>query len=355
MINSILPDDIFKLLHTGTVIPALPLALDKNRKLDIRRQRALIRYYLDAGAGGVAVAVHTTQFEIRLPGIDLYKPVLEIAMEEFTNFTSHTQKPVIRIAGVIGLTNQAVTEAQLASDIGYHAILLSLAAFKDAPNKTILEHCKQVAKIIPTVGFYLQPSVGGRNLDVNFWREFAKIENVIAIKIAPFNRYHTLDVIRGLAESGRADRIALYTGNDDNILVDLLTEYNIIVGGKVIKKRIVGGLLGHWAVWTKSAVTLLEKIKSPGFKGDLQEMLSLAMQITDSNSAFFDATNNFTGCIVGLHEVLRRQGLLEGIWTLNKNEVLSPGQMEEINRVYSSYPHLNDDAFVAENLDRWLS
>ena len=355
MINSVLPEDIYKTFHRGVVIPALPLALDKNRKLDIRRQRALMRYYLDAGAGGVAVAVHTTQFEIRLPGIDLYKPVLEIAMEEFSSFSGRTEKPVVRIAGVIGKTDQAVKEAQLAKAIGYHAVLLSLAAFKDASNDAILEHCKQIAKIIPLVGFYLQPSVGGRKLDVNFWREFAKIENVVAIKMAPFNRYHTLDVIRGVAESGRADRIALYTGNDDNILVDLLTEYNILVGDNIVKKRIVGGLLGHWAVWTKSAVDLLEKIKSHGFTGILHENLTLAAQITDSNAAFFDAANNFSGCIAGLHEVLRRQGLLEGLWTLKEDEVLSPGQKEEIDRVYSSYPHLNDDAFVAENLHKWLS
>jgi dihydrodipicolinate synthase/N-acetylneuraminate lyase len=355
MNHSDLPDDVLSALNKGIVIPALPLALDKHRKFDIRHQRALMRYYLDAGAGGVAVAVHTTQFEIRLPEINLYKPVLEIAMEEFDSFVSRTKKPIIRIAGVVGKTSQAVSEAQLAGDIGYHAVLLSLAAFKDARNDTIIEHCKQVAKIIPLIGFYLQPAVGGRKLDIDFWREFAKIENVIAIKIAPFNRYQTLDVIRGVAESGRADKIALYTGNDDNILVDLLTEYIITVGNDIIKKRIVGGLLGHWAVWTRSAVILLEKIKSPDFKGDMQQILTLAIQITDSNAAFFDAANNFTGCIAGLHEVLHRQGLLEGLWTLNKDEVLSPGQKEEIDRIYTSYPHLNDDAFIAENLDKWLS
>ncbi len=350
-----LPQEILTALHKGVVIPALPLALDKNRKLDERRQRALIRYYLDAGAGGVAVAVHTTQFEIRLPEINLYEPVLSIAREEFDRFVERTHKPLIRIAGIIGKTEQATKEALLASDHGYHAALLSLAAFPDASNQTILEHCRTVAEIIPVLGFYLQPAVGGRVLDVNFWREFAQIENVIAIKMAPFNRYQTLDVVRGVIESGRADEIALYTGNDDNILVDLLTEFKLPVGSKVITKRIVGGLLGHWAVWTRSAVRLLDEIQQGKLDGELQQQLSLAMQITDSNAAFFDAANKFKGCIVGLHEVLRRQGLLEGLWTLNEDEVLSPGQKEEIDRVYKVYPHLNDDDFVAENLHKWLS
>jgi len=345
------PQEVLKALRRGVVIPALPLALNKDRKLDERRQRALIRYYLDAGAGGVAVGVHTTQFEIRHPGINLYEPLLDLAREEF----DRNQKPVIRIAGVIGRTEQARREALLASDLGYHAALLSLAAFPDASNQTILEHCRILADIIPIVGFYLQPAVGGRVLDVHFWREFAKIENVVAIKIAPFNRYQTLDVVRGVVESGRADEIALYTGNDDNILVDLLTEFKLSVGQQVISKRIVGGLLGHWAVWTRPAVTLLEDIQHGKLDGKTQQQLSLGMQITDCNAAFFDAANNFRGCIVGLHEVLRRQGLLEGLWTLKEDEVLSPGQKEEIDRVYKAYPHLNDDDFVAENLQNWLS
>jgi dihydrodipicolinate synthase/N-acetylneuraminate lyase len=350
-----LPRTIIELLHKGVVIPALPLALDSHRKLDTRRQRAIIRYYLDAGAGGVAVAVHTTQFAIRLPEHDLYKPVLELAKEEFDRFALKTGRSVIRIAGVIGKTSQAVQEATFAWENGYHAALLSVAAFKDASNDEILQHCRTIAGIIPVVGFYLQPAVGGRRLDVDFWRDFSRIDNVIAIKIAPFNRYQTLDVVRGVAESGRAENIALYTGNDDNILADLLTAYHIQVGDQVIEKRIVGGLLGHWAVWTRSAVKLLEDIHKSGFNGDLQKMMTLGIQITDSNAAFFDASHNFAGCIVGLHEVLRRQGILEGLWTLDRNEVLSPGQMEEIDRVYAAYPHLNDDAFVAENLHKWLS
>ncbi|MDX1285496.1 MAG: dihydrodipicolinate synthase family protein [Draconibacterium sp.] len=350
-----LPKDILKALHKGVVIPALPLALNKDRQLDEKRQRALIRYYLDAGAGGIAVAVHTTQFEIRLPEVNLYEPVLELAKAEFDLFQQTNKKAVIRIAGVLGKTEQALNEAKLAHKNDYHAVLLSLSAFKNESNDTIIEHCKSVAEIMPVVGFYLQPAVGGRILDVDFWREFAKIENVIAIKIAPFNRYQTFDVLRGVAESGRAEEIALYTGNDDNILVDLLSEYSIEVEGNVIKKRIVGGLLGHWAVWTKKAVELLEAVQKGKFDNDVGKMLELANQITDSNAAFFDSANNFAGCIVGLHEILRRQGLFEGLWTLNENEKLSTGQMEEIERVYKAYPHLNDDAFVAENLNKWLS
>jgi dihydrodipicolinate synthase/N-acetylneuraminate lyase len=350
-----LPGDILSALHRGVVIPALPLALDKHRKHDTRRQRALMRYYLDAGAGGVAVAVHTTQFAIRQPQYNLYEPVLELARDEFDRFTQNTGKPVIRIAGVVGKTEQAAREARIALKNGYHAVLLSLAAFSDAGNRQVLEHCEAIAGIIPVIGFYLQPAVGGRKLDVDFWRDFAGIRNVVAIKIAPFNRYQTLDVVRGVAESGRHDEIALYTGNDDNILVDLLTEYQITVGDKVISKRITGGLLGHWAVWTRSAVKLLETIQKSGYRGDMQELLSLNVKITDSNAAFFDSANNFAGCITGLHEVLRRQGILEGLWTLDENEVLSPGQMAEIDRVYDQYPELNDDEFVSENLSKWMS
>lgn len=347
--------EILKILHQGVVIPAMPLALNQNRKLDDRRQRALIRYYLDAGVGGLAVAVHTTQFEIRNPEINLYEPVLRIAREEFDCFADREDRPVIRIAGVIGHTAQATQEASLALSHGYHACLLSLAAFPEASNQTILEHCRAVADIIPVIGFYLQPAVGGRVLDVDFWREFAQIENVIAIKMAPFNRYQTIDVVRGVIESGRAEDIALYTGNDDNILVDLLTEFKFNVGSKVIKKRIVGGLLGHWSVWARSAVKLLKDIQCGDLRGDIQQQLSLGIQITDSNAAFFDAANNYEGCIVGLHEVLRRQGLLEGVWILDEGTVLSPGQRNEIDRVYESYPDLNDDQFVAENLHKWLS
>lgn len=350
-----IPKEILSDLNKGVVIPALPLALNSNRKLDERRQRALLRYYLDSGAGGIAVAVHTTQFAIRKAEIGLFTPLLEIANEEFNNFTLKNKRQVIRIAGVIGKTDQATKEAKLALDNGFHAALLSVAAFSDSANNEIIEHCKAVAEIIPVIGFYLQPAVGGRKLDFNFWREFAQIENVIAVKMAPFNRYQTFDVMRGVIESGRADKIALYTGNDDNILVDLLSEYKITANNSIIKKRIVGGLLGHWAVWTHSAVKLLNSVHNGEFDNNTQKALILANQITDSNAAFFDAANNFAGCIVGLHEVLRRQGILEGLWTLDKNEILSPDQKEEISRVYSSYPELNDDSFVAENIDKWLS
>jgi len=350
-----LPAEIKNALFKGAVIPALPLALDQNRRLDERRQRALMRYYLDAGAGGVAVGVHTTQFEIRLPEFNLYVKVLGIAEDEFDRFTLRTGKPVIRIAGVTGKTEQAVSETKLAGKYGYHAVLLSLAAFAGVPRAELIDHCRAVAEIMPVIGFYLQPAVGGCKLDTLFWREFAKIENVVAIKIAPFNRYQTLDVVRGVAESGRADEIALYTGNDDNILVDLLSEYAVKVGDKVIRKRVVGGLLGHWAVWTRKAVQLLDDIHNGKFDNDVQSALILANQITDCNAAFFDPAHDFAGCIVGLHEVLRRQGLLEGLWVLNENEGLSPGQKEEIDRVYAAYPHLNDDGFVAENLERWLT
>ncbi|NOY37313.1 MAG: dihydrodipicolinate synthase family protein [Chlorobi bacterium] len=349
-----LNNNVSKVLNEGVVIPAFPLALDKNRKLDEHRQRALARYYLDAGAGGIAVAVHTTQFEIRSPKIELFRPVIEIAKEELDRFMARTNKTIIRIAGITGKTEQAVREAGLVSDLGYDAGLLSLSAFAEASNEEILQHCRNIAEIIPLIGFYLQPAVGGRKLDVDFWRDFSGIENVVAIKIAPFNRYQTLDVIRGVAESGRADKIALYTGNDDNIVADLLTEYRFKAGSEIIRKRIVGGLLGHWAVWTKKAVDLLNEIHKVSSVNEFDNLLSTGIQITDCNAAFFDVINNFKGCIVGLHEVLRRQGLLEGLWTLNKNEILSPAQKAEIDRVYLAYPELNDDDFVAKNLDEWL-
>ena len=354
MKNNFIPAEVLEKLKEGVVIPAMPLALNNKRKLDERRQRALIRYYLDAGSGGLAVAVHTTQFAIRKPEVGLYEPLLNLAGEELTRFSAKTGKPVIRIAGVIGKTDQATKEASMAKKHGYHAVLLSVAAFKDATNDEIIRHCREIAEIIPVVGFYLQPAVGGRLLDVDFWRNFAAIENVIAIKIAPFNRYQTFDVLRGVVESGRADNITLYTGNDDNILVDLLSEYEIQSGNKTYRKRIAGGLLGHWAVWTNSAVKLLKSVHEGKFDKDVKSTLILANKITDSNAAFFDAKNSFAGCITGLHEVLRRQGLLEGLWTLDPDEVLSPGQKEEIDRVYKAYPELNDDSFVLENIHNWL-
>ncbi|MCL4854556.1 MAG: dihydrodipicolinate synthase family protein [Bryobacteraceae bacterium] len=333
-------------LSAGAVIPAHPLALNAGRKLDERRQRALARYYLAAGAGGIAVGVHTTQFEIRDPKVGLFRPVLELAMEEMRG------KDVVAVAGVCGQTRQAVAEAEFAASVGYNAGLLSVGAMRDATPAQLIEHARAVASVIPVFGFYLQPAVGGRVLPYEFWRGFAEIENVIAIKIAPFNRYQTIDVIRAVADSGRADSIALYTGNDDTILADLLTPYQF--NGKEL--RIKGGLLGHWAVWTRRAVEQIDRVHKAIEAGGRigTDWLTLATQITDSNAAFFDPAHNFHGCIAGLHEVLRRQGLLEGRWCLNPAEDLSPGQMEEIDRVYRAYPHLNDDQFVAEHRDEWL-
>jgi dihydrodipicolinate synthase/N-acetylneuraminate lyase len=330
-------------LLSGLVIPAHPLALTRDRKLDERRQRALTRYYLAAGAGGVAVGVHTTQFGIRDPKQNLFEPVLRIAMEETR------AKNVIRIAGVCGPRQQAIAEAETAAQLGYDAALLSLGALADASITELIEHSRAVSSVIPIFGFYLQPSVGGRVLPYSFWCEFCEIENVVAIKVAPFNRYQTLDVVRALAESGRAHEIALYTGNDDNILLDLLTAYHY----KGQQVRFAGGLLGHWAVWTKNAIAHLTAAKQ-----HLHEipshLLSLAQEITDANAALFDATNGFHGCIPGIHEILRRQGFLEGRWCLDPREDLSPGQMEEIDRVCALYPHLQDDDFVRANLNEWL-
>ncbi len=330
-------------LLSGLVIPAHPLALNSERKLDERRQRALTRYYLAAGAGGVAVGVHTTQFAIRNPAVGLFEPVLAMAMEEMCATRT------VKIAGVCGKLAQAVAEATLAARLGYDAALLSLGALPDASVAELVEHCRVIASIIPVIGFYLQPSVGGRALPFAFWQEFCEIENVVAIKIAPFNRYQTLEVIRAVAASGRSAEIALYTGNDDNILLDLLTTYDF--QGELL--RFSGGLLGHWAVWTKRAVEHLAKAKRSAANIST-DLLTLAQQITDANSALFDPAHKFHGCIPGIHEILRRQGLLEGRWCLDPHEDLSPGQAEEIDRVCRLYPHLQDDEFVREHLDEWL-
>ena len=372
---------LLQLLAQGAVIPAHPLALNANRRLDERRQRALTRYYIAAGAGGLAVGVHTTQFAIRDPQVGLFKPVLALAAEEMDRADRNRPVPLIRIGGICGDTPQAVREATLLADLRYHAGLLSLAALSHATDAALLAHCRAVAQILPIVGFYLQPAVGGRVLSYNFWREFAEIENVAAIKIAPFSRYQTLDVIRAVGESGRD--IPLYTGNDDNIVMDLLTPYVFSVNGKQVERRIVGGLLGHWSVWTRRATELLEECHAAreGPTNTLQgvgalaptsaarrhgalaqdeiaipiKLLKRSIEVTDSNAAFFDAANHFSGCIAGLHEVLRHQGLLEGVWCLDPNETLSPGQSEEISRVYAAYPHLNDDAFVHQHLASWLT
>jgi Dihydrodipicolinate synthetase family len=349
-----LDSKVHEVLRRGTVIPAHPLALTANRRLDERRQRALTRYYIAAGAGGLAVGVHTTQFAIRDPRNGLFEPVLKLAAEEMDRADQVRGEPLIRIGGICGETSQAIQEAELLADLRYDVGLLGLAALKHSDDNELITHCRRVAEILPLVGFYLQPAVGGRVLSYRFWRQFAEIENVVAIKIAPFNRYQTLDVVRAVAESGRD--IALYTGNDDNIVMDLVTPHVLRIGRRTEQRRIVGGLLGHWAVWTRRASELLQECHAAACEeeGVPKDLIQRSVQITDCNAAFFDVTHNFAGCIAGLHEVLRRQGLLEGVWCLDPNETLSPGQSEEISRVYDAYSHLNDDDFVREGLDEWL-
>src|SRR5436190_4591501 len=332
------------LLRRGVVIPAHPLALDERRKLDERRQRALARYYLDAGSGGLAVGVHATQFAIR--EADLYEPVLRIAAEEAAG------RKVIMIAGLAGKTQAAKREAGIAQSMGYHCGMLSLGAMKGASIDELIAHCTAVATEIPLVGFYLQSAVGGIPLPLQFWQRFAAIENVVAIKIAPFNRYATLDVVKGVVAARAEERVALYTGNDDHIVLDLAVPFDVKRGNETVRVRIKGGLLGHWSVWTKTAVELLQRVQ----RGPVDEnLLALDARVTDCNSAFFDVAHNFAGCIPGCHEVLRRQGVLEGTWCLDPNETLSPGQAAEIDRVYREHGDLADDPFVRANLERWLA
>ena len=344
------------LLRRGAVIPAHLLALDAQRRLDERRQRALSRYYLDAGAGGLAVGVHSTQFAIREHG--LYRPVLELAMQEALHWQPlGGRRPLVLIAGLAGATAQAVAEAETARQLGYHAGLLSLAAMRGQDEDALIAHCEAVAEVLPLVGFYLQPAVGGMHLPVSFWRRFAQIDNVLAIKMAPFNRYRTQDVIRGVIEAGAEERVTLYTGNDDHIVLDLLTPFSFAnADGRRVTVRIKGGLLGHWSVWTRRAVELLERLQAliePGAPLP-PGLLTLDAQVTDCNAALFDVAHDFHGCIAGCHEVLRRQGLLDGIWCLDPAEGLSAGQADELTRVHAAYPELNDDAFVAQHRDRWL-
>jgi dihydrodipicolinate synthase/N-acetylneuraminate lyase len=339
-------------LRQGIVIPAHPLALTAARKLDERRQRALTRYYLDAGAGGIAVGVHTTQFGIRSPKVALYRPVLELAAETAAEWEARRARRVVRVAGVIGPTRQAVAEAETAAGLGYHLGLLGLGgAMARASDTELIAHARAVGQVIPLMGFYLQPAVGGRLLSHRFWRRFVELPSVVAIKIAPFNRYATLDVIRAVVDAGRQPDVALYTGNDDSIVMDLLTPYP---GGA----RMVGGLLGHWAFWTRSAVKVHRRLSPRAKRGGQSRpgsgLLTLAAQTTDANGAIFDAANEFRGCIPGIHEVLRRQGLLRGRWCLDPNEELSPGQAGEIDRVCRAYPHLADDDFVRARVDAWM-
>lgn len=334
-------------LWEGTVIPAHPLALHENRTIDEYHQRLLTRYYMASGAGGIAVAVHSTQFEIRDPDINLFETVLKWASEEIED--AALDRPFIKIAGICGPTEQAIQEAHIAVKYCYDIGLLSMGGLQDWTEDAILDRVRAVAQVIPVFGFYLQPSVGGRIFSYDFWCKFVAIENVVAIKCASFNRYQTLDVMRALANSARHDQIAMYTGNDDNIVNDLMTSYQFPVKGNKVTIDFKGGLLGHWAVWTHKAVALLEEIKD--YKRNpnnysASQLLTKAIAVTDSNAAFFDPANAFHGCIPGIHQVLHRQGLMRGIWCLNPNETLSPGQEEEIERVYLDYPELNDDAFV---------
>jgi hypothetical protein len=352
MHHSEIQSEVRRLIAEGTVLPAHPLALDANRRLDTVHQRALTRYYVDAGAGGLAVGVHTTQFAIREVG--LYRPVLELAAETASNWT---KRPLALVAGLSGPTQQALAEADIARGIGYHAGLLSLAAMKSAASEDeIVAHCAALAREIPLVGFYLQPAVGGVILSANFWRRFAAIDNVVAIKIAPFNRYRTLDVLRGVFAADALDRVTLYTGNDDHILLDLTLPFDLRDNGITVRTHIRGGLLGHWSVWTQSAIKQFERCRAarnqPSVPADL---LALDARVTDCNSAFFDVANNFHGCIAGCHDVLRRQRLMEGIWCLDPKEGLSPGQIKEIDRVYHEHADLSDDDFVAANLAKWLA
>ncbi|HXV23121.1 MAG TPA: dihydrodipicolinate synthase family protein [Alphaproteobacteria bacterium] len=346
-----IPADVLEILCKGAVIPAHPLALDAARRLDHRRQTALSRYYIDAGAGGLAVGVHTTQFAIREAG--LYEPVLRLAAETMESWTA---RPLVRVAGLVGPTPQALREAAIARDLGYHAGLLSLAAMNGRSEDDMIAHCATLAREFPIIGFYLQPAVGGVVLPARFWRRFSEIDNVVAIKIAPFNRYRTLDVIRGVAAARAEGRIALYTGNDDHIVLDLLTPFVVRRGTEEVKIRIIGGLLGHWCVWVRSAVELLARIQDSIADGRVgSELLGLDSRVTDCNAAFFDVANDFRGCIAGCHEVLRRQGLLEGVWCLDPEEGLSPGQMAEIERVCIEHADLSDNEFVRQNLHRWLT
>ncbi len=342
-----------ELLQQGTVIPAIPLALKADRTFDEAAQRRLIRYYLEAGVGGIAAAVHTTQFEIREPKYNLLERVLHVAADEIARFEVRTGRTIIKIAGACGKKEQAANEAALAGALGFDFTLLSPGGMNALSEDELLERTRAVAWELPVIGFYLQSAVGGRYLSSAYWRALCEIDNVVAIKAASFNRYQTLDLVRGCAFSSRSEQVSLYTGNDDNIVVDLLTPYRFTVDGKSVEKRFVGGLLGHWSVWTRAAVLLFEEIAALDKAAPVpRALLQKAAAVTDANGAFFDVAHGFRGCIAGVHEVLRRQGLFNGIWCLNPSETLSPGQRAEIDRVYEAYPTLNDDAFVREFLCR---
>jgi len=338
------------ILNKGTVIPATTLALDDNRNFDEAHQRLLTRYYLEAGSGGVATAVHSTQFEIRLPQYNLFETVISTVSDEISRYEAETGKVIVKVCGVCGPAEQAVREAETAKRLGFDAVLLSPGGLNHLSEDEMIARTEAVAAVMPVIGFYLQTAVGGRVFSYDYWSRLAEIENVVAIKCASFNRYTTLDVVRAVTCSSRADKIALYTGNDDNIVVDLLTKYRFPTeDGRILENHFRGGLLGHWSIWTANVVKMFAMLKDAKASDDL---LTLAAQVTDCNSAFFDTAHNFHGCIAGMHEVLRRQGLIKSIACLNPEETLSPGQAEEIDRVYRMYPHLNDDAFVKDFLAR---
>lgn len=347
-------ETIIQNLQDGCVIPAIPLALTEERSFDMQRQRVLLRYYLEAGADGIAAAVHTTQFEIRKPEYSLLKPILQVTSEEIDYYQKETGKTILKIAGVCGRTEQAVEEASLARSLGFDAVLLSPGGLDDLSEKALIERTENVADLIPVIGFCLQPAVGGRIFSYSYWQAVCEIDNVIAIKSAPFNRYLTLDLVKAAALSKRSRDIALYTGNDDNILFDLLTPFRFHLNGVCYEKRFAGGLLGQWSVWTHTAAALFSEIKQALHKEEIPvRLLTLAAQVTHANAAIFDQAGQFAGCIPGIHEILRRQGLLKGIWCLNPAETLSEGQSERITEICDNYAFLTDDAFVTENLARW--
>ena len=336
-----------QILHEGTVIPAIPLALNENREFDVESQRRMVRYYMAAGSGGVAAAVHSTQFEIRDPKHNLLRPVLETVISEMDAYEAKTGKVIVRISGVCGLAEQACAEAQLAKELGFDAVLLSPGGLNALSEEELLERTRAVAKVMPVVGFYLQEAVGGRKLSREYWRKLADIPNVVAIKCACFERYRTQDLVKGVMESSRCDEVALYTGNDDHIVMDLLTPF--VHEGK--KKYFVGGLLGQWSVWTNRAVEIFGRCVSCRESGMIDaELLTVAEHLTEANGAVFDVANRFAGCIPGLHYVLMKQGLMKGTWCLNPDEVLSEGQAELIDTLWRIYPEVADDDFVARFL-----
>ncbi len=345
-----------ELLLGGLVIPGLPLALTASRRFDEGRERVLLRYYLEAGAGGLAVGVHSTQFGIHDPRVGLYKPVLQLAAEEIRRHEENGSR-VLKVAGLAGPPRNCLEEARLAVELGYDCALLSPSGEAGASDDGLLECARAVSEVLPLFGFYLQTAVGGRVLGYDFWRSFLEIEDVVAIKIAPFNRYQTLDVARAVAESGRAGEVALYTGNDDNILIDLLTTYEFKVQERIVRVRMRGGLLGQWGVWTRRAVEMFQESRPLVLAGAgvPDRLLTLAAKLTDANAAIFDVRNQFRGCIAGVLEALRRRGLLTSTQTLEDTPGLSPGQSAEIERVERAYPELLDNDFVDSNLHRWLS